>query len=83
MATEKTSTISVRVSKRVAEWFAANGGSERVRNVLYGYLLTQTCGVSGNARAELLKTVIDESLINELTNQIDDESLEQRNIAFE
>lgn len=62
MSENKSTVISVRVPCEIAAWFNDRGGSSIVRNVLYAYVLIQTCGVGSGKKGQLIRSIIEESV---------------------
>ena len=62
MSENKSTVISVRLPCEIAAWFNDRGGSTIIKNVLYAYVMVQTCGVGSGKKGQLLRTIIEESV---------------------
>lgn len=74
MANDKSTVISVRLPVDIAQWFNDRGGSSIIKNVLYAYIMVQTCGVGSGKKGQLLRTIIEES-VDQQVNTLDVDSV--------
>ena len=74
MSENKSTVISVRVPCEIAAWFNDRGGSTIIKNVLYAYVLVQTCGVGSGKKGQLIRSIIEES-VDQQMNSIDIDSV--------
>ena len=68
----KSSVISVRLPSEVVNWINERGGASLLKNVVYAYILTQTCGVNSGKKGQLVRSIIDECVdsgISELSTE--------------
>ena len=70
MNENKSTVISVRLPVDIAQWFNERGGSSIIKNVLYAYIMVQTCGVGSGKKGQLLRTIIEES-VDQQVNTLD------------
>lgn len=74
MSDNKSTVISVRVPCDIATWVNDRGGSALIKNVLYAYILVQTCGVGSGKRGQLIRSLIEETIDSQV-NTIDTNSV--------
>ena len=83
MNENKSTVISVRLPVDIAQWFNERGGSSIIKNVLYAYIMVQTCGVGSGKKGQLLRTIIEES-VDQQVNTISIDSTDiQPSLKFE
>ena len=62
MSESKTTVISVRIPRDIAEWLNSKGGSTLIKSIIYAYIFTQTVGAGCGKKAQLIQSVIEESI---------------------
>lgn len=79
----KSSVISVRLPSEVVNWVNERGGTALLKNVLYAYILTQTCGVNSGKKGQLVRSIIDECVDADIVELSTEEENTPPSLKFE
>ena len=75
MGDNRSTVVSVRLSREIVEWVNQHGGSSLIKSLIYSYIAAQTIGTGNGKRAQLLQSLVEESLdkVTPPPPEIDDE----------